>query len=108
MNTPPFTIDDIRREFRARGLTVTQWASQMGFSRDEVYALLNGRTRGNWGRSHAIAVALGLKTPPISDGLLACIEPLRPSEAMRKTTEAEGRCSEDERQQQGKEVKLEG
>lgn len=55
------TSNEIRTALRAQGITVAGWAKARGFSTDDVYAVLNGRTKGNWGRSHEIAVALGLK-----------------------------------------------
>lgn len=54
----------VKQSFRARGLTISQWASENGFQRGEVYALLNGRLVGNHGRAHEIAVALQLKADP--------------------------------------------
>lgn len=64
MDTHALTIDEVRRELRARGLTISGWARTQGFSQAEVYAVLNGRTKGNWGRAHKVAVALGLKAKP--------------------------------------------
>lgn len=55
---------DVKRRFEARGETITEWAEANGFSREEVYALLNGRTKGKRGRAHRIAVLLGMKLDP--------------------------------------------
>lgn len=58
---PVFTAEQVRKRFHASGVSVTDWAQKHGFSRQIVYSLLSGRTRGNRGVAHAAAVALGLK-----------------------------------------------
>lgn len=55
------SVEQVRRRFRASGVSVTDWARKHGFSRQVVYSLLSGRTRGYRGISHSAAVALGLK-----------------------------------------------
>ena len=55
---------DIKREFELRGETISSWATAKGFCRDSVYAVLSGRVKGKRGKSHDIAVALGLKNLP--------------------------------------------
>jgi len=52
---------DVRELFRAEGTTMTRWAKARGFSRESVYAVLSGRSKGERGEAHKIAVALGLK-----------------------------------------------
>lgn len=52
----------IKRWFDQQGLSISDWAAERGFKRDQVYSLLNGRTAGRRGVAHAIAVELGLKT----------------------------------------------
>ncbi len=42
------------------------WAKAHGFNREEVYAVLNGRSKGRHGRAHRIAVLLGIKADPSS------------------------------------------
>jgi gp16 family phage-associated protein len=56
-----FTVEQVRLRFNGSGVSMTDWARQHGFSRQIVYSLLSGRTRGNRGTAHAAAVALGLK-----------------------------------------------
>ena len=51
----------VKNWFGANGLSVSDWAAQRGYKRDQVYAVLNGRTTGRRGTAHAIAVDLGLK-----------------------------------------------
>ncbi|WP_092002257.1 DNA-binding protein [Polaromonas sp. OV174] len=55
------SVEQVRRRFYASGTSVTDWARKNGFSRQVVYSLLSGRTRGYRGISHSAAVALGLK-----------------------------------------------
>jgi gp16 family phage-associated protein len=62
----PKTRDQIKAEFAERGVTITQWAAQNGYSRGCVYQVLNGFTRASWGQCHEIAVALGMKPAPES------------------------------------------
>jgi gp16 family phage-associated protein len=57
-------LQEIKHGFAARGETISGWAERNGFRREEVYAMLAGRTRGRRGRAHALAVALGLKANP--------------------------------------------
>lgn len=47
--------------FELNGVSITEWATERGFDRDQVYAVLSGRTKGLRGQAHHIAVALGLK-----------------------------------------------
>lgn len=55
---------EVKRQLRLRGQTIASWADRNGFPRADVYAALSGRTRGHYGTSHDIAVALGIKPPP--------------------------------------------
>jgi len=65
-SSPPehLSRQEVKRLFEARGETFTEWAAANGFRREEVYALLNGRTKGRRGRAHKLAVLLGLKPDP--------------------------------------------
>ncbi len=56
--------EQIKRRFRQQGKTFTAWASENGYTRGEVYRVLNGQHKGNYGKAHEIAVKLGLKTDP--------------------------------------------
>ena len=46
-----------------QGMTITQWANLNGFPRRDVYDVLNGVSKGRFGRAHDIAVALRTKVP---------------------------------------------
>ncbi|WP_193137787.1 DNA-binding protein [Klebsiella aerogenes] len=56
------TADQVKTLFRQRGITFTQWAEENGYSRYEVYRVLNGQTKARYGKSHEIAMKLGLKS----------------------------------------------
>jgi gp16 family phage-associated protein len=60
MSSPP-TLAEVRNAFETAGLTVAEWADAEGFRRENVYAVLAGRSKGRRGESHRIARALGLK-----------------------------------------------
>ncbi|MBF0605708.1 MAG: DNA-binding protein [Nitrospirae bacterium] len=49
------------RNFLRPGITVKDWAQARGFRPYEVYRVLSGRLKTNYGRAHEIAVALGMK-----------------------------------------------
>lgn len=55
---------EIKGYFEAHGRAIGEWADLRGFKRSLVYAVLNGRALGRRGRSHHIAMALGLKKDP--------------------------------------------
>lgn len=53
--------DRVKQQFHQRGITFTDWAEKHGYTRQEVYRVLNGQAKAKYGRAHEIAVALGLK-----------------------------------------------
>lgn len=55
------TPDDVKREFQRAGISIREWARKNEFDPQAVYGVLNGRFKGGRGKSHRIAVALGLK-----------------------------------------------
>jgi len=57
----PKTAEQVKAEFKAKGLTVTKWAKDNGFEPTSVSQVLNGFAKGNYGKAHDIAVALGIK-----------------------------------------------
>ncbi|MDD4978784.1 MAG: DNA-binding protein [Gallionella sp.] len=57
MKTGAQVIEEMRR----RGETVTAWANKNGFTFQQVQNVIHGRAKGNWGKSHAVAVKLGMK-----------------------------------------------
>ena len=61
------TNEQARRWFQDRGRSVVEWSLQHGFNPALVSAVLLGKRKYPRGQSHAIAVALRLKTVPQSD-----------------------------------------
>jgi gp16 family phage-associated protein len=61
------TSIQIKNKFKREGVTFTDWAKKNGFNRHLVYLVLNGQHKANWGKGHACAVALGLKTTDSSE-----------------------------------------
>ncbi|MCY1266034.1 phage-associated protein, BcepMu gp16 family [compost metagenome] len=55
------TADQVKERFRLAGKTFTTWAKENGYTRNEVYRVLNGQAKANYGKAHEIAVKLGLK-----------------------------------------------
>lgn len=55
-------INRTRAEFKQAGRSISEWARSQGFEPSLVYTVLSGRNRGTRGKSHEIAVRLGLKT----------------------------------------------
>ncbi|KFK92776.1 MULTISPECIES: DNA-binding protein [unclassified Serratia (in: enterobacteria)] len=60
------TSDQIKALFRQRGMTFTRWAEENGYTRNEVYRVLNGQAKANYGKAHEIAVKLGLKSGTVA------------------------------------------
>ncbi|MFI8017659.1 DNA-binding protein [Serratia marcescens] len=56
------TAEQVKTLFRQRGITFTRWAEENGYTRNEVYRVLNGQAKANYGKAHEIAVKLGLKS----------------------------------------------
>ena len=70
MNTPyplpshkPLTADRVHQLFAAAGITLAEWAIANDFEPRHVYLVTGGQIKGRRGRSHEIAVKLGLKLP---------------------------------------------
>jgi gp16 family phage-associated protein len=55
------TKEEIKSEFAERGLSISGWAKERGYSQALVYQVLSGNRRALRGESHKIAVELGLK-----------------------------------------------
>ena len=55
------SLEELRFAFEQTGISVSDWAAAHGFRRENVYAVLSGRSKGRRGQSHRIATALGLK-----------------------------------------------
>jgi gp16 family phage-associated protein len=55
------TADQVREEFRRSGRTFTSWAREHGYTQSLVFEVLRGRILAKYGKSHEVAVLLGLK-----------------------------------------------
>ena len=71
------TSQEVRSELQKRGLSIADWARQNGFTPELVHQVLNSNKIPVHGKSHQIAVKLGLK-----DGI---IEPDFTFEKMKET-----------------------
>lgn len=63
MQTPK-TPEQVKTEFLAAGITISEWARAHDWTPREVSLVLNGQVKGRYGRGHDIAVALGIKASP--------------------------------------------
>lgn len=61
MSQQPLTPDQVRAKFRANGWTLKQWARDNGYPPNRVYRVMGGFEKALYGKSHEIAVKLGLK-----------------------------------------------
>ncbi|MCP1375351.1 DNA-binding protein [Dyella lutea] len=57
------TPDQVRNRLRSQGKTLTEWAVEHGYRRQDVYRVMGGQSKARFGLGHEIAVALGLKVP---------------------------------------------
>lgn len=55
------TPEEVKAEFLAQGLTISDWARNNGYKPRDVSLVLNGQIKGRYGKGHDIAVKLGLK-----------------------------------------------
>lgn len=55
------TPDQIKQNFRQRGMTFSQWARDNGYPPNRVLRVLNGFDKAYYGKAHEIAVKLGMK-----------------------------------------------
>ncbi|MFL8014023.1 helix-turn-helix domain-containing protein [Xanthomonas vasicola] len=58
------TTAQAREWLVSNGITVSEFARQLGVNRTVVDDLLRGRSQGKYGDAHTAAIALGLKSPP--------------------------------------------
>ncbi|EJI5073121.1 DNA-binding protein [Salmonella enterica] len=60
------TAEQVKTLLRQQGKTITEWANEHGYTRNDVYRVLNGQVKANYGKGHEIAVKLGLKSGSIA------------------------------------------
>lgn len=61
---PLRTAEQARQWLTDQGITATQFARDNKLSIDAVKEVLCGRSKAKFGKSHAAAIALGMKTNP--------------------------------------------
>lgn len=64
---PLKTREQVAADFKAAGITVSEWARTNGFHRMTVVELLRGTRQGRYGEAHRCAVALSLKEGVVQD-----------------------------------------
>lgn len=72
------TREQVLADFKAAGITFSEWARANGFHRMTVVDLLRGSRQGLRGETHRCAVALGLK-----DGVVVDVDKFKPAPARR-------------------------
>ena len=58
------TPQQVKAKFQQQGVSIAQWAEKNDVDRDIVYRILNGRSVGLRGKTHEVAVKLGIKPAP--------------------------------------------
>ncbi len=59
--------EEVRTDFDRRGVNVSKWARNHGLTRQAVFDVISGKTKGKRGDSHKAAVLLGIKDGVIED-----------------------------------------
>jgi gp16 family phage-associated protein len=62
----PKTAVQVRQELSRKGISISGWASDHGFGKAIVQQVLSGRLKARIGKSHKIAVLLGMKDGEIT------------------------------------------
>lgn len=57
----PYSGERVKELFAASGTPISAWAEANGYTRHQVYMVINGQFKGRRGTSHEIAIALGMK-----------------------------------------------
>jgi gp16 family phage-associated protein len=58
------TGEQVKQEYKAQGIPLSSVAKQQGWRSQDVYKVLNGQYKGNFGLAHDIAVFFGMKPNP--------------------------------------------
>lgn len=59
-----FQSEEVKSEFQVQGVSIAAWARARAFDPRLVYAVLGGKNKASRGKSHLIAIALGMKQGP--------------------------------------------
>lgn len=68
------TAEQVKSEFKRKGVSISAWALANGYSTNLVFEVLAGRKKALRGQSHKIAVALGLKEGEIVNDIGSALE----------------------------------
>lgn len=60
------SADQVREEFKRKGMSITRWAIDNSYSPQLVFDILAGKRNPTRGQTHNIAVALGMKEGEIT------------------------------------------
>ena len=63
------TREEVLDDFTTKGISIRSWAIKNGFSPSIVRHVLSGKLKGRIGKSHNVAVKLGLKAGKLFRGL---------------------------------------
>ena len=55
------SIEKLKENFAKEGKTLAQWAAENGYAPRDVYLIVGGQRKGNYGKGFEIARKLGLK-----------------------------------------------
>ena len=55
------SIEKLKENFAKEGKTLAQWARENGYTPRDVYLIVGGQRKGNYGKGFEIARKLGLK-----------------------------------------------
>lgn len=61
------TPEQVKAEYRAKGIPLSRVAKEQGWYPQDVYKVLGGMARCNYGKPHEIAVFFGLKHGDVSN-----------------------------------------
>lgn len=61
MSVNSLSAQKVKDDFKRKGLTFTNWAKEHGYRVNDVYRVLNGQVKANYGKGHEIAQKLGMK-----------------------------------------------
>jgi gp16 family phage-associated protein len=71
-------VEDVRAIFTCRGISIAEWARANGYLEKLVYRVLHAERLPLRGKSHDIAVHLGLKGGSMRPGTALALCPLPP------------------------------
>lgn len=61
--TKPYSAEQVKDLFSCAGVTVSTWAEANGYTRQQVYCVINGQFKARRGVAREIAIKLGMKLP---------------------------------------------